>query len=121
MTARSSPPWKPFGHAENEPFLWKRGQRAALLIHGFAGTPAEMRALGVLLNNAGWTVHAPLLPGFGPEIETLPDRSYLEWVQTVRTACGHLRRGHYSVLAGGKLKGGGLALKPAEENLPAGM
>ena len=121
MTAGSSPLWKPFSHAENEPFLWKQGQRAALLIHGFAGTPAEMRALGVLLNNAGWTVHAPLLPGFGPEIETLPDRSYQEWVQTVRTACESLQREHETILLVGNSMGGALALRLAEENLPAGM
>ena len=112
---------KPFSHVENEPFLWKQGDRAALLIHGFAGTPAEMRPLGALLNNAGWTVHAPLLPGFGPEIETLPERSYPEWVQTARTARENLQREHETILLVGNSMGGALALKLAEENLPAGM
>jgi esterase/lipase len=33
------------------------GDHAALLIHGFPGTPAEMLPLGTVLREAGWTVH----------------------------------------------------------------
>ena len=55
---------------EHEPFFWEAGEPAALLVHGFPGTPAEMRPLGEVLHEAGWTVHGVLLPGFGPQIQT---------------------------------------------------
>lgn len=59
------------------PFLLAGGPVAALLIHGFTGSPSEMRLLGDHLNRYGLTVLAPLLiarprdPGRRPESETL--------------------------------------------------
>ena len=58
---------------EHETFTLPGGRPAALLLHGFLGTPAEMRGLGEALHEQGWTVYAPLLPGFGSDIETLTD------------------------------------------------
>ncbi len=55
-----------FQGEEHQPFHWVAGPPAALLVHGFPGTPAELRPLGQALYEAGWTVSAPLLPGFGP-------------------------------------------------------
>ena len=43
-----------------------------------------MRGLGEALNEQGWTVHAPLLPGFGSDIETLTERRWQEWAAAVR-------------------------------------
>ncbi len=80
-----------------------------------------MRPLGALLNNAGWTVHAPLLPGFGPEIETLSERSFREWVHTGRTAYEDLQREHQTILLVGNSMGGSLAMRLAEGNSPAGL
>jgi alpha-beta hydrolase superfamily lysophospholipase len=53
-----------FQGPEHLPFLWPGGQPAALLVHGFPGTPAEMRPLGEALHQAGWTAQGILLPGF---------------------------------------------------------
>jgi carboxylesterase len=39
--------------------------RALLLLHGSGDTPQTLRYLGERLNAAGYTVHAPLLPGHG--------------------------------------------------------
>jgi carboxylesterase len=38
-----------------EPFLLSGGRIGCLLIHGFTGTPAEMRSLGIHLNQQGYT------------------------------------------------------------------
>ena len=56
---------KPFDGSEHRSFLWKGSDSAALLVHGFPGTPAEMRPLGTVLRNAGWTVRGLMLPGLG--------------------------------------------------------
>ena len=69
---------KPFQGDEHQPFHWNGGQPAALLVHGFPGTPAEMRPLGTALHQAGWTVYGPLLPGFGPDIVTLFERDSVD-------------------------------------------
>jgi carboxylesterase len=39
--------------------------RGVLLLHGFGDSPQSLRYLGALLHAAGYTVHAPLLPGHG--------------------------------------------------------
>jgi carboxylesterase len=112
---------QPFGEPEHQPFHWPGGDRAALLIHGFPGTPAEMRALGTLLNERGWTVHAPLLPGFGPEIATLKQRRSSEWIAATRDAYQLLLRDYNSCLIVGNSMGGALAITIAAERAPTGV
>jgi carboxylesterase len=120
MPARARPQ-TPFSDPENEPFFWRQGKHAALLIHGFGGTPAEMRPLGVLLQRTGWAVHAPLLPGFGAEIETLAQRDFHEWIDTVWTSYDALTKGYEKVLLVGNSMGAALALVAAKKHRPAGM
>ncbi len=106
---------------EHRPFtLHGDGDRAALLVHGFPGSPAEMRPLAEALHAAGWTVHAPLLPGFAAEIETLFERSHEDWTAAVRTALADLRRDHRRVLIGGHSMGAALALRVAAESAARG-
>jgi carboxylesterase len=112
---------RPFGEPEHAPFSWQAGEQAALLIHGFPGTPAEMRPLGALLHDAGWTVHAPLLPGFGPEIGTLSARSHREWIGAARESYQRLRRQYQSCLIVGNSMGAALAMIVAAEQPPAGL
>ena len=58
-----------------------------------------MRPLAELLHQDGWTVHGLLLPGFGPEIATLPQRHRDEWIAAVQDALGALRQaGHRPLL-----------------------
>jgi esterase/lipase len=87
--------------------------RAALLVHGFPGTPAEMRALGESLHAAGWTVRGLLLPGFGSDIPTLIYRRYADWVRAVEAELAALRREHERVIVVGYSFGGALALSAA--------
>ena len=49
-----------------EPFtLRAQSGRALLLLHGSGDSPQTLRFVGERLQAAGWTVHAPLLPGHG--------------------------------------------------------
>ncbi len=70
---------------EHRPFHFpaRDGDSAAgaLLIHGFMGTPKEMRPLGEALAVAGIAAHAPLLPGFGERIEDLATTRVADWIQ----------------------------------------
>ncbi len=102
-----------FPGEEHRSFYWNGGKAAALLIHGFPGTPAEMRPLAGLLHGQGWTVQGPLLPGFGPDIATLGERSAGEWVAAVRSALSDLSARHDPVLLVGHSLGGALAIQAA--------
>jgi carboxylesterase len=86
---------------------------AALLIHGFPGTPAEVRALGETLHTAGWRARGILLPGFGPDIPTLIYRRYSDWVRAVEEELLALRREHGRVMVVGYSFGGALAISAA--------
>jgi carboxylesterase len=55
------------------------GSFGCLLLHGFTGTPSEMRPLGERLASRGYTVVAPLLPGHGTRVEELAQTTWEEW------------------------------------------
>jgi len=97
----------------------KRG--AALLIHGFPGTPAEVRSLGAVLHGQGLTVHAPLLPGFGPEIDNLAAYSHRDWLSTTEGVLLDLETRHETIILGGYSMGGALALSLAARQRVDGL
>lgn len=102
-----------FSGDEHRPFREDGGKPAALFIHGFPGTPAEMCPLADALHIAGWTVEGILLPGFGSEIETLEGRTAEEWQQAARSALNALRATHGPVIVVGNSLGGALAVATA--------
>jgi len=86
---------------------------AALLVHGFPGSPAEMRPLGQVLQQNGWTVEGILLPGFGPQIETLFEQKMEDWLEAVLIALRRLKASHRKVLAVGFSMGAALVMQAA--------
>jgi carboxylesterase len=48
-------------------YLENKGAKAALLIHGFIGSPSDFGRLPKLLYENGYTVSVPLLPGHGTD------------------------------------------------------
>ena len=99
--------------AKYQPFLWPGGKPAALMVHGFLGSPVEMHPLAKALHRAGWTVQGILLPGFGPEIETLPGRQHEEWLAAVESALSALQRDHSPVLVVAHSMGAALSIRAA--------
>ncbi|MFM7448188.1 MAG: alpha/beta hydrolase [Leptolyngbyaceae cyanobacterium] len=77
--------------ADPSPFLLTGGPVAVLLIHGFTGSPSEMRLLGHYLHERGLTVAAPLLPGHGTREEDLNQKRWTDWVDSVTQAYAVLR------------------------------
>ncbi len=110
-----------FTGEDHQPFLWPGGQPAALLIHGFMGTPAELRPLAQELHQAGWTVEGLLLPGFGAQIDTLFERRWPEWREAARAAWARLENGHRPRLLIGYSMGAAVALTVAEDDPPDGL
>jgi carboxylesterase len=105
---------KLFQEARHLGFAWPGGQPAALLVHGFPGTPAEVRPLAQLLQPMGWTVRGILLPGFGAQFETLGKRRYEEWLQAVLDALADQRAaGHRPIMLVGFSMGAALAIRAA--------
>lgn len=112
---------KPFDGSDHRSFLWQESDRAALLVHGFPGTPAEMRPLGIALKEAGWTVHGLMLPGLGEDIEKLDQCTSRVWLDAVQQAIEELKRQHSMILLVGYSLGGALTLNAALEQRPDGL
>jgi len=73
-----------FTDSKYEPFVFEGDEkRHALLIHGFPGTPDEIRILGAVLNKIGYTAHGILLPGFGKNIDQLEKMTKERWFDFV--------------------------------------
>lgn len=66
-----------------EPFLLQGGKKGVLLIHGFTGSPAEMRLLGQFLHDKNYTVLAPRLCGHGTKPEEMAATNWLNWYHSV--------------------------------------
>jgi carboxylesterase len=60
-------------------FAFEGGSVGCLLLHGFTGTPCEMRPLGERLAERGYAVSAPLLPGHGTRVEDLAPTTWEDW------------------------------------------
>lgn len=95
---------------DTTPFLFEApGDAAVLLVHGFTGTPYEMRALGTALHAAGITVRGIRLPGHAaPEAMITATRE--DWRRAVREAYDDLRARYRRVAVGGLSTGALLAL-----------
>ena len=74
------------------PFFLRQGPVGCLLLHGFPGSPAEMRGLGEFLAARDVTVLAPLLPGMGTVPEALFGVTWRDWVRSAEGALEELRR-----------------------------
>jgi carboxylesterase len=99
-----------------QPFNFPGGPTAALLLHGFTGSPASMRAWGEYLAGAGITVRGPRLPGHGTRLQDMNMTTWQDWYAEADRSFRDLREQHDNVLVMGLSMGGTLALRLAEMN-----
>jgi len=89
---RSSPPAEPgglpaVGSGDKSPFFFPQpGTRAVLCLHGFTGTPFEVRPLGESLAARGFTASGPLLAGHGTSVGDLCKTGHAEWQASAERA-----------------------------------
>ncbi len=100
MTARPDP----------SPFFLQGGPVGVLMIHGYPGSPPEMRLVGDYLHERGCTVSAPLLPGHGTTAEDLNTTRWTDWRDHLVRALESLRDQCQEIFIAGLSAGGVLAL-----------
>jgi carboxylesterase len=96
--------------AGGEPFLLSSGRIGCLLIHGFTGTPAEMRPLGIHLNEQGFTALGIRLFGHATRPADMIRARRGDWLADVEAGLDMLRGACDKVAAIGLSMGGLLAL-----------
>jgi len=101
----------------SRPFEISGRDQALLLIHGFTGTPAEMRPIGErIARSFGWKVVAPLLPGHGTTPDDLSLYQWSDWLESARTVHHELLRSFEQVHLVGLSMGTLLCLELFKEN-----
>lgn len=85
---------------------------AVVAIHGFTGIPGHWRLAAEVLNQQGYTVVAPLLPGHGTSVADMERHGAADWLRTVVDAALSVRD-HRRVHLAGLSLGGLLAILAA--------
>jgi carboxylesterase len=106
----------PDGSSETQPFFLPGGPVGCLLLHGFTGTPQEMRFLGGRLHAAGSTVNGVRLAGHGTSAADLERNSWRDWYASARDGLAALRPRSRRVTVVGQSMGALLALKVAVDD-----
>ena len=86
-----------------------------VLVHGFTGTPYEIRYLGERLAESGFTVCGPRLPGHGTTVADLDQTHWEDWSEAVERAVDGLLLRCRRVAVVGQSLGGLLALHLASQ------
>jgi len=102
------------------PFFLPGGSTGVLLIHGFTGSPAEMRLVGDYLNEQGLTVSAPLLPGHGTTVDAMNRCRWRDWTSHAERAHKELTSQCETVFVGGLSMGSLITIYVAAHHQPRG-
>jgi carboxylesterase len=114
VTARTLEPFDP---ALVAPWRIGDGPRGVLLVHGFAGTPPELRGLGEHLAQRGFRCHGPALPGHAKTPEALEATDWRMWAECVAHEFNELAQDCDEVFIAGQSMGAALSLHQAATNL----
>lgn len=86
------------------------GSVGVVCVHGFTGTPYDMRYLGSQVARAGFHVHGVRLPGHGTRVEDLDATTWEQWADAVEDAFDTMRLTCQRVAVVGLSLGGLLSL-----------
>lgn len=101
------------GEPLTDAFLLPGGDIGCLLIHGFTGTPYEMRFVGERLHAAGYSVNVVRLAGHTTDVEDLARCARSDWYASVNDGLAELMRHCRQCVAIGLSLGSLLALRLA--------
>ena len=92
-------------------FTLPGGKIGVLVIHGFTSTPISIAPWAKFLNNSGYTVIAPLLPGHGTTWQQMNQTTWQQWYAEVEKSFLQLKQSCDRVFIAGFSMGGALALR----------
>lgn len=93
-----------------------RKRIGVILVHGFTGSPASMRPWAHYLNDLGYTVRVPRLPGHSTVPEDLNRVRWQEWPAKVEEELAELKKSCEKVFICGLSMGGGTTLNVAQKH-----
>ena len=96
-------------------------QVCCMLVHGFGGSPFEMGYLGSRLQEQGWAVDVPTLPGHGTTVEEFAETRFSHWSAAVLDRYDSLCGRYDKVFVAGLSMGGSLGLWLARQRHLAGL
>ncbi len=115
-----------------EPFFFPGGPVGCLLVHGFTGTPKEMRGLGEYLAGQGYTVLGIRLFGHATRPEDMTRARWQDWLADIEDgwhilsgmtkqifACGLSMGGVLSLVLASRLPVSGVVAMSTPEHMPA--
>jgi len=92
-------------------FIGKKDAVGVLLIHGFTGTPKEMRWMGEYLHQKeGFSCIAPRLAGHATNLDDMIRSTHQDWMASVEDAYHMLRNQTSTIYVAGLSMGAALAL-----------
>jgi len=92
------------------PFFFPGGPVGCLLVHGFSGSPPEMRPMGEFLAGKGLTVLGVRLAGHGTTPEDMARTTWRDWVASAEEGLQKLQGRCQKVFAAGLSMGGLIVL-----------
>jgi carboxylesterase len=103
--------------SDSTPFELGQGDRGVLVVHGFTGSPFEMRLLGEDLAARGFAVSGVKLAGHAGTTRELAQTTWHDWYRSASDAVDALRRrcGNRRVAVVGLSMGGLLTLELARQ------
>lgn len=105
----------------HQPFFERRGPTGVLMLHGYSGSPGELRPMGQALADAGYTVHGPLLAGHGGAPSQLFGVTWEDWLASAENGLQQIHAQCALVFVCGFSAGGLLALRLAAREPVAGV
>jgi len=103
------------------PFFFEGGPTGCLLIHGFSGSPPEMRPMGEYLAQHGLTVLGVRLAGHGATPEDMATTTWRDWVASAEEGLRELQGRCDQVFVTGLSMGGLITLHLAANRSVAGI
>jgi len=109
-------------HRNALPFYWEQdNDTACLLIHGFTGSPSDLRMMGGYLKEKGYGISGLLLPGHGTIPEDMLKTTWFDWYRAVEEEYLKLKEKYKNVIPVGFSMGGLLSLHLASCHSVAGF
>lgn len=91
---------------------------ACLILHGFSGSPGQLRPLGNAVFKNGMDVHAILLKGHGTDLRDLQGVKWHDWLKESENTYLQLKEKYQKVFVIGFSLGGVLTLLLSEKYIP---